>query len=68
MHKCDNHTCNVSEQLAFFLYNRTSHLHGDTHGVAKVDNDEGDDGEQLLLGVVAPGHISGRTDWLFEKL
>ena len=26
------------------------YLHGDTHGVAEVDDDEGDDGEPLLLG------------------
>ena len=25
------------------------HLHGDTHGIAEVDNDEGDDGQPLLL-------------------
>ena len=25
------------------------HLHGDTHGIAEIDNDEGDDGEPLLL-------------------
>ena len=32
-------------------------LHGDTHGVAEVDDDEGDDGEPLLLG--EGGHGAG---------
>ena len=32
-------------------------LHGDTHGVAEVDDDEGNDGEPLLLG--EGGHGAG---------
>ena len=34
-----------------------SYLHGDTHGVAEVDDDECDDGEPLLLG--EGGHGAG---------
>ena len=25
------------------------HLHGDTHSIAEIDDDEGDDGQPLLL-------------------
>ena len=32
-------------------------LHGDTHGVAEIDDDEGNDGEPLLLG--EGGHGAG---------
>ena len=44
-----NSTCNG--------YIVVSYLHGDTHGVAEVDDDEGNDGEPLLLG--EGGHGAG---------
>ena len=30
-------------------WKRYGHLHGDTHGIAEIDDDEGDDGQPLLL-------------------